>query len=83
MDIQSVLNVETNALAVVYFRASNRLIFPFSLSHYIGKSPFSISTYMEEVLQQIDFLPFYMESEMRCLPFLLGIGEKLLGIEKK
>jgi hypothetical protein len=24
-----------------------------------------------------------MEREMRCLPFLLGIGEKLLGIEKK
>ena len=62
---------------------SNRLIFPFSLSHYIGKSSFSISIYMEEVFQQIDFLPFYMEREMRCLPFLLGIVEKLLGIEKK
>jgi len=83
MDIQSVLNVETNALAVVYFRASNRLIFSFFFSHHIGKSSFSISTYMEEVLQQIDFLPFYMEREMRCLPFLLGIGEKILGIEKK
>jgi len=39
-------------------------LFPFSLSHHIGKSPFSISTYMEEVLQQIDFPPFYMEREM-------------------
>ena len=38
---------------------------------------------MEEVFQQIDFLPFYMEREMRCLPFLLGIGEKLLGLRKK
>ena len=38
---------------------------------------------MEEVLQQIDFPPFYIEREMRCLPFLLGIGEKLLEIEKK
>ena len=37
---------------------------------------------MEEVLQQIDFLPFYMEREMRCLPFLLGIEEKLLGLRK-
>ena len=62
---------------------SNKLIFPFSLFHHIGKSPFSISTYMKEVLQQIDFPPFYMEREIRCLPFLLGIGKKLLGIEKK
>ena len=62
---------------------SNRMIFSFPLSYYIGKSTFSISTYMEEVLQQIDFPPFYMEREMWCLPFLLGIGEKLLGIEKK
>ena len=38
---------------------------------------------MEEVLQQIDFPLFYMKKEMRCLPFLLGIGEKLLEIEKK
>ena len=62
---------------------SNRMIFFFPLSHYKGKSPFSISTYMEELLQQIDFPPFYVEREMRCLLFLLVIGEKLLGIEKK
>ena len=62
---------------------SNRLIFSFSFSHHIGKSLFSISTYMEELLQQIDFPPFYVEREMRCLLFLLVIGEKLLGIEKK
>ena len=37
---------------------SNKLIFHFPLSHHIGKSTFSISTYMEEVLQQIDFFPF-------------------------
>jgi len=37
---------------------------------------------MEEVLQQIDFPLFYMERETRCLPFLLGIGEKLLSIKK-
>ena len=44
---------------------SNRLIFFFfSFSHHIGKSLFLISTYMEEVLQQIDFPPFYMEREM-------------------
>jgi len=48
----------------------------------MGKSPFPISTYMKEVLQQIDFPSFYMEREMRCLPFLLGIGEKLLGLRK-
>ena len=81
MDIQSVLNVETNALAVVYFRASNRLIFPFSLSHHIGKSSFSISIYMEEVFQQIDFPFLYIE--MSWLPFLLEIEEKLLVIEIK
>ena len=43
---------------------SNKLIFPFSLSHYIGKFSFLISTHMEEVLQQIDFSPFYMKREM-------------------
>ena len=37
---------------------SNRLIFPFPLFHHIGKSHFSISTYREEVLQQIDFFLF-------------------------
>ena len=34
------------------------------------------------MLQQIDFSPFYMEREIWCLSFLLGIEEKLLGIEK-
>ena len=34
------------------------------------------------MLQQIDFPPFFMKREMWCLPFLLGIGEELLGIEK-
>ena len=37
---------------------------------------------MEEVLQQIDFLPFYMKKEMRCLPFLLGIGEYYWELRK-
>ena len=47
----------SDALIVMWMSAiaeesnSNRLIFPFSLSHRIGKSSFSISTYMEEVLQ--------------------------------
>ena len=54
--------------------------FFFFFSHYIGIF-FPISTYMKEVLQQIDF-SFYMEREMWCLSFLLGIGEKLLGNEK-
>ena len=31
------------------------MIFPFSLSHHIGKSPFQLSTYRGEVLQQLDF----------------------------
>jgi len=81
MDIQSVLNVETNALAVVYFRAFNRLIFPFSLSHHIGKSPFSISTYMEEVLQQIFSLSIW---KGRCdvSPFYWGLERNYWGLRK-
>ena len=82
MDIQSVLNVETNALAVVYFRAFNRLIFPFSLSHHIGKSPFSISTYMEEVLQQIFSLSIW---KGRCdvSPFYWGLERNYWELRKK
>jgi len=73
-----------SVLAEEELKSNSKLIFPFPLSHHIEKSPFSILTYIEEVLQQIDFPPFYMEREMRCLLFLLlGIGEKLLGIEKK
>jgi len=45
----------------------------------MGKSSFSISTYMEEVLQQIDFLPFYMEREMRCLPLFIGDWREIIG----
>ena len=37
----------------------NRLIFLFFLSHHIEKFYFSISTYIEEVLQQIDFSLFH------------------------
>jgi len=44
---------------------------------------FSILTYMEEVLQQIDFLHFLYGKGDAMSPFLLGIGEKLLEIEKK
>jgi len=62
---------------------SNRLIFFFFLSHHIGKSPFSISTYIEKVLRQIDFPPFLYGKGDAMSFFLLGIGEKLLGIEKK
>jgi len=78
MDIQSVLNVETNALAVVYFRASNRLIFPFSLSHHIGKSPFSISIYMEEVFQQIDFSLLYGKGDVMS-PLFIGDWREIIG----
>ena len=38
---------------------------------------------MEEVLQQIDFLHFLYGKGDAMSPFLLGIGEKLLEIEKK
>jgi len=55
----------------------------FSFSAYREISFLNFNIYIEEVLQQIDFPHFYMKREMRCLPFLLGIGEKILGIEKK
>jgi len=65
----------------LYFRAFNRLIFPFSLSHHIGKSPFSISTYMEEVLQQIFSLSIW---KGRCdvSPFYWGLERNYWGSRK-
>jgi len=55
---------EGTGMGDVHKSSSNRLIFHFPLSHHIEKFSFSISTYMEEVLQQIDFPPFYIEREM-------------------
>ena len=64
---------------------SNKFIFSFSfsLSHYIGKFSFSISTYIEEVLRHIDFPLFLYGKGDAMSPLSIGIGEKLLGIEKK
>ena len=42
---------------------SNRLIFPFSLSHLIGKSPITILAYWGGVFQQIDFSLFSLIHE--------------------
>jgi len=58
---------------------SNRLIFSFSLSHHIGKFPFSISTYMEEVLQQIDFPSFLYRKGDAMSPLSIEDWREIIG----
>ena len=58
---------------------SNRLIFLLSLSHHIEKSIFSISTYIEEVLQQIDFPPFLYGKGDAMSPLSIGDWREIIG----
>ena len=58
---------------------SNRMIFFFPLSHYKGKSPFSISTYMEEVFEQIDFLSFLYGKGDAMSPLSIGDWREIIG----
>jgi len=51
----------------------------FPLSHHIGKSPFSISIYMEEVFQQIDFPPFLYGKGDVMSPLFIGDWREIIG----
>ena len=55
------------------------LIFFFPLSHYKGKSPFSISTYMEEVFEQIDFLSFLYGKGDAMSSLSIGDWREIIG----
>ena len=58
---------------------SNRMIFSFPLSYYIGKSSFSISTYMEEILQQIDFSPLLYGKGDAMSPLSIRDWREIIG----
>ena len=48
-------------------------------SHHIGKFSFSISTYMEEVLQQIDFSPFLYGKGDAMPPLSIEDWREIIG----
>jgi len=70
---------EGTGMGDVHKSSSNRLIFPFPLSHHIEKFSFSISTYMEEMLQQIDFSLFLYGKRDAMSPLSIRDWREIIG----